>query len=204
MKKRAVRTQERLRTVSAKLRPTVLPCFAISSGANGLVRNKVRFLRPGCKTSKHASHFPHAADQVRRIGSRLHLVLLENIEKLYEYVTCIVLHISQRAIILQVYEPCTLCVQNVQTSDAERRITKIYSQTNTNLLRLSIQEQIDSSEVKVPLTLSEFLVHPVCKMTTDCFSRNTIQANAASSMAHERRDCTPQTPSLVCYNAMTK
>jgi hypothetical protein len=72
-------------------------------------------------------------------------------------------YISQRAIYYKNMDIRTL-MPYAKTSDAERRITKYIRGPILVSHFLSMQEQIDSSEVMILLTPLEFLVHPECKM----------------------------------------
>lgn len=64
------------------------------------------------------------------------------------------------------------------------------------------EEMKDSSEDQSPADPPNELLGPSSMQneSTDCFSRNTIQGRRPGWFANFA--CTPQTPSLVCYNAV--
>jgi hypothetical protein len=63
-----------------------------------------------------------------------------------------------------------------------------------------MEDQIDFSEVKLLLTFDKFLVHPVCKKTHRLLFQKYNPKQTHISAVSEQTRCTPQTPSLVCYN----
>jgi hypothetical protein len=67
-----------------------------------------------------------------------------------------------------------------------------------------MEDQIDFSEVKLLLTFDKFLVHPVCKKTHRLLFQKYNPKQTHISAVSEQTRCTPQTPSLVCYNGTRK